>query len=195
MQRRSRNPIVPDRYFACQVLLFSPHEAHHGTKGGVMSVSHKTPRVVDHFILIYNPEHHRAYPSGYVAEHITVAETLLGRELSPDEDVKHINGNTRDNSPDNLKIVSGSYKVLTLTEYSNAGHKPSKTFVACKYQKPCWTKIRAPIAKKNKIFLPYVCSYQSEGDIYLCSRFWSFHDEDEITVGNEIEGEIKIDSI
>jgi len=39
---------------------------------------------------------------------------------------------------------------------------------ACKFQRPCWKNVRAPIAKKNKIFLPYICSYQEEGDLEKC---------------------------
>ena len=133
---------------------------------------------MDHFILIYQPDHHRAYPAGYVPEHILIAEERLNRLLTDDEDVKHINGNTHDINPQNLKVVSGSYRILALNGEADTGHKPSKTFVSCKYQKPCWDKIRGPIARKHKIFLPYVCSFQSEGDIYLCSRFWTFHGEE-----------------
>jgi hypothetical protein len=132
-------------------------------------------RIEDHFILIYKPEHHRAFPVGYVPEHYLVAEESLGRPLSDDEDVKHINGDTRDNDPKNLKVVSGSYKILAL-DGADTGHKPSKTFVSCRFQKSCWEKIRGPIARKNKIFLPYVCSYQSEGDIYFCGNYWTFRE-------------------
>lgn len=150
----------------------------------------KPPILVDHFILIYKPSHPRAFVSGYVPEQILVAESLLERPLKPDEEVKHINGNTRDNTPENIKIVSAtSYKVLTLTESQAAGQKPAKNFVSCKYQKPCWAKIRAPIAKKNKIFLPYVCSFQTEGDIYNCGNFWTFKEE-EIS---QVEGENDLD--
>jgi len=157
-----------------------------------MSVSPK--KFVDHFVLIYNPEHHRAYPAGYVAEHIIVAEEHLGRPLSDDEDVKHINGNTHDNSPQNLKVVSGSYKILAINSESDTGHKPSKTFVSCRYQKPCWDRIRSPIARKNKIFLPYVCSYQSEGDIYMCGNYWTFR-EGELRESELQAGRISGDNI
>lgn len=49
-----------------------------------------------------------------------------------------------------------------------------RTFVPCKFQKPCWKYVRAPLARKHKIYLPYVCSFQSEGDVHKCSRYWGF---------------------
>ena len=139
-------------------------------------------RIVDHFILIHNPEHHRAFPSGYVPEQVLVAEQHLGRDLFPGEEVKHINGKPRDNRPENLRVTSGSYKSVSLTSEVEQNSKTSRTFIPCKYQKPCWDKIRAPKARKHKIFLPFVCSYQSDGDVYMCGNFWRFR-----------EGEIEID--
>lgn len=59
-----------------------------------------------------------------------------------------------------------------------------KTFVPCKFQRPCWKTIRAPLARANKIFLPYICSYQVEGDISKCSRYWNFRREEENARGN-----------
>ena len=130
--------------------------------------------ITDHYILIYDPTHHRAYPSGYVPEHVLVAEKHLGRALYPGEEVQHINGHPHDNRPENLRITSGSSKFLSLTQDVEQHVKASKTFIPCKYQKPCWNTIRAPKARKYKIYLPYVCSYQTEGDIYMCGNFWSF---------------------
>lgn len=42
----------------------------------------------------------------YVPEHRLVMERFLGRKLAPDEHVHHIDGDTLNNSPSNLKIVT-----------------------------------------------------------------------------------------
>lgn len=133
-------------------------------------------RIIDHFILIRYPEHPRAFASGYVLEHELVAEAYLGRELAPGEEVKHINGKPHDNRPENLRVTSGSYKSVSLTSEVEQNAKASRTFIPCRYQKPCWEKVRAPKIKKYKIYLPYVCSYQSDGDVYDCGVYWKFRE-------------------
>lgn len=44
----------------------------------------------------------------YEPEHRVVMERFLGRKLTPDEHVHHIDGDTLNNSPSNLQIVSAS---------------------------------------------------------------------------------------
>lgn len=52
--------------------------------------------------------HPGATKSGYVLEHRIVAENSLGRMLEDWEVVHHINGNTKDNTPENLQVMSRS---------------------------------------------------------------------------------------
>ena len=138
----------------------------------------KKPKIYDYFVLVYSPRHPRAVQAGYVPEQILVAERQLGRALTIDEDVRHINGDTQDNRPINLEIISthASYRAQSVsTEGSSVVRKTSsKTFVPCKFQKPCWKEIRAPLARKHGVYLPYICSFSIEGDIYKCSHFWNF---------------------
>lgn len=137
--------------------------------------------IYDYFVLVHQPKHPRAVVQGYVPEHYLVAEKEMGRHLTPDEDVRHINGNPQDNRPSNLEIISYSkdFSTRVLVESGNETNRAThKTFMPCKFQRPCWKEIRAPIARKNKVFLPYICSFQTEGDIYKCSRFWSYIDKE-----------------
>lgn len=55
---------------------------------------------------IYMPNHPYANKAGYVREHWLVMEKLIGRYLTPDEIVDHINMNTLDNRPENLRVMN-----------------------------------------------------------------------------------------
>jgi len=60
------------------------------------------------YVLVLYPEHHLAMKSGYLLEHRLVAEEKLGRLLSRNEDVHHVNGNKADNRPGNLEVLTHS---------------------------------------------------------------------------------------
>lgn len=49
--------------------------------------------------------HHLADVRGYAYEHRLVAEAKLGRRLRPGEQVHHVDGNKRNNTPDNIEVV------------------------------------------------------------------------------------------
>lgn len=55
--------------------------------------------------LIYKPDHPFATKSGHVREHRLVMEAQLGRYLLRDEIVDHINMDTLDNRPENLRVM------------------------------------------------------------------------------------------
>jgi len=135
-----------------------------------------TKIMYDYYILEFHPDHPRAEGEGWVPQHILVMELYLGRSLSLDEDVKHLNGNAHDNRIDNLRLITShsNSQYHSVLDSQEMGRKLSRTFIPCKFQKECWKTVRAPIAKANNVYLPYVCSWQTEGDLYRCSHFWNF---------------------
>lgn len=144
-------------------------------------MSTSKPKIFDYYVLVYAPKHSRATSQGYVPEQILVAEKKLGRQLTPDEDIRHINGNTQDNSPSNLEIISlnADYKSQSISYEVESPHRgKTKNFMPCKFQLPCWKNVRGPMAREKNIYLPYLCSYQEGGDVYKCGRFWTFVEEE-----------------
>ena len=55
---------------------------------------------------VWNPSHRNAMKNGYVLEHRMIMSDHMGRVLSNNEDVHHVNGNKSDNWIDNLKLLT-----------------------------------------------------------------------------------------
>ncbi len=60
----------------------------------------------DGYVFIWQPEHPRADPHGYIKRAILVLEEKLGRPLLPSMDTHHINGIKDDDRPENLIEIS-----------------------------------------------------------------------------------------
>ena len=60
------------------------------------------------YIYIYAPNHPNATMAGRVVQHRLFMEEVLGRYLTMDEQIHHINEDTHDNSIDNLLLLKSS---------------------------------------------------------------------------------------
>lgn len=67
------------------------------------------------YILIHWPDHPAATKGGYIRQHRILMERILGRYLSPDEVVDHRDGDTSNNSDENLRLFPSNGEHLRAT--------------------------------------------------------------------------------
>jgi hypothetical protein len=81
------------------------------------------PAVLDNsgYVIVYEPEHPNASPTGWFREHRLVVERALGRLLASDEHVHHRNHIRHDNRPEKLQALSHSeHSAITGAENGEA---------------------------------------------------------------------------
>lgn len=100
-------------------ILKDGHKAQHCShecyaKNRIKRGPYKSRIVNGKYIYIYNPRHPHAIGTKklYVAEHRLIMERAIGRYLSENEIVHHINGNTMDNGIENLQLMTASGHVV-----------------------------------------------------------------------------------
>jgi hypothetical protein len=111
------------------------------------------------------PEHPKATKHGYVLEHRVIMENKIGRLLLNNEIVHHKNGNKKDNTEDNLELMTKSQHNI----FHNSIPLQEIICPICKkkfYKKPGYIKYKIKHNKTHTLF----CSKKCASVIYKGKR-------------------------
>lgn len=132
--------VPPSKQFRkyCSVACFSVAMKRYNVGGiarrgkGNWKNSKRERKVSGGYVFIYVPKYPKANPEGYYPEHRLIMERSIGRLLSNDEIVHHINQNRGDNRIENLELQTMSKHVSFHNNgIKNPNWKGGVTYHAC----------------------------------------------------------------
>ncbi len=85
----------------------------------------KKKRMLNGYVAIYEPDNPSAYTcgnwSGYVYEHRSIAEKMLGRQLTSEEVVHHLDCDKTNNNPNNIIVLVDKASHIRLHNWIDVG--------------------------------------------------------------------------
>ena len=106
------------------------------------------------YVLVYYKEHPRSWKNGLIYYHRLVVENHLNRYLTNDEEIHHIDGDPKNNSIENLKVLSSEEHA----RYHREQHNLENNIVAMEKICPNCNKTFKPGSVKKK----YCCKLCSD---------------------------------
>ena len=113
-----------------------------------------------HYVYLYRSDHPAAGRNGCVAEHVLVAEEILGRRLKPNEIVHHINHVREDNRPENLCVMD---KVDHYLMHLAEARAMLELTAGARYEKPVAGEIGQYTARMNEAMAVLDAMFEKEG--------------------------------